>query len=92
MKGNETVRWRTRQHYFNIAYVHTPVLKTAATTAEVSTSAEGMLRKQETFLLRWNSGRARRVLVIARAAGSEVSVRVRLRVRVRKQLKAEAKA
>lgn len=65
-----TRRWRTCQHYFNMAY--TPVLRIAATTAEVSTSAEGMLRKQETFLLRWNSGSARSVLVIARAAGSEV--------------------
>lgn len=48
------------------------MLKIAATTAEVSTSAEGMLRKQETFLLRWNSGSARSVLVIAHAGGSEV--------------------
>ena len=71
-RGNETKRRRTRQHYFKMAYMHAPVLKIAATTAEVSTSAEGMLRKQEMFLLRWNSGSVRSMLVIARAAGSEV--------------------
>ena len=44
-----------------------PASRTAVTTAEVSTSPVGMLRKQLTLVLCWNSGSERSVFVIWRA-------------------------